>query len=240
MYRGPYTVTNTQATSVCDGSEGRTKGNRQLTDGDPADKSLSLPVLPVAHLSSTPTNFEPDLETELEWRPALPNDDWNFGAQKKGKKQKKIVSPLSKKDQAWKEFAADRQSGDMPFFVPFKDDNLDDELPTKLICHAQLYCFADWYDVPALKSLALQKLRRVLVTIGPNFDALPDLAGLLNHTYTNTAEQGNTLDALRDLVTSYTVHELERLVSVRDFQDLLTEAGALSRDLMLKYVQMSA
>jgi len=63
-------------------------------------------------------------------------------------------------------------------------------------------------------------------SIGHNqFRAVLDLVDVLCHTYTEAAEEGYTVEELRDFVTSKVVHVLERLISLSALQSPLTYPG---------------
>ena len=72
--------------------------------------------------------------------------------------------------------------------------------------HATLYVIACEKDLPELKNMAWQRLRSLLVAIGPLGKKAPVLANmvaLIQYTYRETGVSELALDPLRDLVTSY-------------------------------------
>ncbi len=63
---------------------------------------------------------------------------------------------------------------------------IEDYTPV-LLGHAQLYVFADRYDVPELRSMALQRLQRVLEHFTLYAERRGDIVRLLQFAYDNTA-----------------------------------------------------
>ena len=102
------------------------------------------------------------------------------------------------------------------------------------LCHARLYVFADVYHVEALKALALYKLRRTLAKFYLYPERVPDVVLLLQYAYSHTMDHEESIDELRDLVTDYAVCVIEVIAQDPDLQALLSDRGALAKDLVTK------
>jgi hypothetical protein len=102
------------------------------------------------------------------------------------------------------------------------------------LCHAQLYVFADKYDIQPLAKLSLSKLGHTLADFNVFEERREDIVELLQYCYANTAERVGTKDSLRALVIKYVACVVERLKGSEGFHSLLGEANSISLDLMIE------
>lgn len=100
-----------------------------------------------------------------------------------------------------------------------------------LLCHAQVYVFAEEFDIKPLKELSLRKLHEKL---GSKTFRIGDTVDLLKYVYENTVDLVSFEEKLRALVVHYAACFVEELIPNKDFQSLLADKGELGRDLMVK------
>ncbi|KAI9783212.1 MAG: hypothetical protein M1839_004052 [Geoglossum umbratile] len=150
--------------------------------------------------------------------------------------------PQSRKSVLWTRFK--ELSSPIPAPPPQPCPNnepLEDYTPV-LLSHAHIYVFADKYDIPPLKMLALRKLRRTLVNFTLYPERIGDIVELARYSYANTPELssgavGGGADALRELVLDYLVCKVEYVVESEKFLLLMEEGGALASGIMRKIVK---
>jgi hypothetical protein len=100
--------------------------------------------------------------------------------------------------------------------------------------HAQLYVFAEKWGIEDLKTLALFKLHKTLVSFTLYAARRPDIVELLRCAYSNdhTPDLVDTVDDLRSLVMLYAACEVENLIHSPEFLSLIGEGGQLAQDLV--------
>jgi hypothetical protein len=100
--------------------------------------------------------------------------------------------------------------------------------------HAQLYVFAEKWGIEDLKTLALFKLHKTLVSFTLYAARRPDIVELLQCAYSNdhTPDLVDAVDDLRSLVMLYTACEVENLIHCPEFLSLIGEGGQLAQDLV--------
>lgn len=169
-----------------------------------------------------------------------PFDGW--GSNKKGSKKKK-------KENAYFEEPSQRALFRQAFLVkeyptthsidatveackPVRNIEPNENFSPIFLGHAQLYVFADKYDIQPLKLLALKKLQQTLALFSPFRERIGDVVELVEYTYENTGgrtvgpDEGHmrVTDELRDLVVGYVVSELES-ISGDEFDSLIEKGG---------------
>jgi hypothetical protein len=105
---------------------------------------------------------------------------------------------------------------------------------TSLLGHEHLCVFAEKWGIKDLKSLALFKLHKILVSFTLYAARRPDIMALLRYAYSNdqTPDRVDAVDDLRSLVMLYTVCEVENLTHCPEFLSLILEGGQLALDLV--------
>ena len=114
----------------------------------------------------------------------------------------------------------------------------DEDCTGVFLGHARLYVFAEMYGIEGLRTTALHKLHRTLVTFTLHKARIGDVVALVRYAYSdeNTPDrdggvEGKTkLDALRKLVLRYVTMEYETIGACEKFLNLLMEGGAFVRD----------
>lgn len=100
-----------------------------------------------------------------------------------------------------------------------------------LLSHAKIYVFADKYDIPALRSLALHNLHETLVTFTLYTESVPDIAILFRYVCENTPERDDCIDQLRALVIEYVACYVEKMTSNEVFEEVLRSDSSASIEL---------
>jgi hypothetical protein len=115
-----------------------------------------------------------------------------------------------------------------------QNSNPTEDYTTVFLGHAQLYAFAENWGIDALKTLALFKLHKTLVSFTLYADRRPDVVELLRYTFSNdhTPDRVGAVDDLRSLVMLYTACEVESLVHCPEFLSLIGEGGQLAQNLV--------
>ncbi|MCJ1449340.1 MAG: hypothetical protein MMC23_009860, partial [Stictis urceolatum] len=106
--------------------------------------------------------------------------------------------------------------------------NTNEDYTNALLCHAQIYAFADIYDIPPLRSLALHKLKQLLIDQHQRQQRPPGIFDLIKFGYANTTGRNN----LRSLISEYAACVIEDLSAIEGFRDLLEEAESFAADLV--------
>ncbi|KAK3067242.1 hypothetical protein LTR53_015999, partial [Teratosphaeriaceae sp. CCFEE 6253] len=100
------------------------------------------------------------------------------------------------------------------------------------LSHAQVYTFADRYDVAGSRELALHKLHQTVINFTLYAERIRDVCELLCYVYENTADRLKAGDRLRKLVLEYVVCHIEKVYQDPVFTAALQQEGALSVDLV--------
>jgi hypothetical protein len=125
-------------------------------------------------------------------------------------------------------------------FIPTGDWRLD-YLPV-FLSHAQLYVFADKYEVRDLQRLAARRLDETLGLFQFSSPYATDFAALLQYAYDNTAEREGKTDLLRTIVVNFIANNIESLIHSEIFMAMIENGGvidnggSLVRDVLRKTV----
>jgi hypothetical protein len=116
-----------------------------------------------------------------------------------------------------------------------------DYLPV-FLSHAQLYVFADKYEVRDLQRLAARRLDETLGLFQFSSPYATDFAALLQYAYDNTAEREGKTDLLRTIVVNFIANNIESLIHSEIFMAMIENGGvidnggSLVRDVLRKTV----
>ncbi|KAG9660756.1 hypothetical protein KCU64_g2997, partial [Aureobasidium melanogenum] len=111
----------------------------------------------------------------------------------------KVGPTRSKRELLWDEFIDSIDTCDRNF-RPRRNLEPYEDYREVFLCHAQLYVFADKYDIQPLAKLSLSKLGHTLADFNVFEERREDIVELLQYCYANTAERVGTKDSLRVLV----------------------------------------
>ena len=101
------------------------------------------------------------------------------------------------------------------------------------LCHARVYVFANMYQIPVLKRLALEELQASLAAFELYERRTCDIVKLLRYIYTETTFCTSEGETLGTVMRHYMASEMETLIKDEGFKSLLIEdGGPLLGDLM--------
>ncbi|KAI4111432.1 MAG: hypothetical protein LQ339_000631 [Xanthoria mediterranea] len=116
---------------------------------------------------------------------------------------------------------------------PLPNQSPQQDYTDVFLSHAQLYVFAEKYDIKKLKTLALENLHAGLAIYTLYEQRTWDIVALLRYVYANTSETVDDVEDLRTLLTLYMGYEMDTLMQDDDFRDLMvTDGGPLLADFM--------
>lgn len=103
-------------------------------------------------------------------------------------------------------------------------------LAGRVIIHARIYILADYHGIAALQTLALCKLRRILVQCNLFQDSIGAIVELARYTYRHTPVDRN--NGPRSMISMYVACKAEELWETRDFRSLIRTVGDFVVDLV--------
>jgi hypothetical protein len=170
-----------------------------------------------------------------------PTFDWGFASVAKPKKKKKRRQPDEdtyhcrgvKGTTLWQGFQAGADNSELAQ----SDLNFVDVSVVDYLSHAHVYVFADRYDIPKLRELAVKKLHFFLAKSDLVQTRVAHVVDLVRYTYENTMEQTVGTDRLRDVVSEYAACQVEKLAKHSDFCKLLQDNGGVGMDLVPRMVK---
>ncbi|KAI4230521.1 MAG: hypothetical protein LQ349_006226 [Xanthoria aureola] len=117
--------------------------------------------------------------------------------------------------------------------APLPNQSPQEDYTDVFLSHAQLYVFAEKYDIKTLKQLALENLHASLAIYKLYKERTGDIVDLLRYVYANTSETVDDVKDLRTLLTLYMGYEMDTLMQDEDFRDLMVaDGGPLLADFM--------
>ena len=176
----------------------------------------------------TPSNPEGPFHEEL-------------ASSKKMKRWKKVVSDpfqeghdvLGVKGALKKAFDSRTYTTRRGFPSPRPNKNSKEDYTDVFLSHAQLYVFAEKYDIQSLKTLALGELHATLVVYTLYDVRTGDIIELLRYVYANTCKPQEGVDNMRSMIIQYVGYEMDVLMEAAEFGELIIESGGdLLRDFM--------
>lgn len=116
---------------------------------------------------------------------------------------------------------------------PRPNENSKEDYTYVFLSHAQLYVFAQKYDIQSLKTLALEELHATLVVYTLHDARTGDIIELLRYVYANTSKPQEGVDDMRSMITQYVGFEMDVLKEAAEFGELIIkDGGELLRDFM--------
>ena len=159
---------------------------------------------------------------EYNWN--LPQDDsmWSRPAQsyKKGKKLKKTDPSEAFKSRT---YTSRRDSIGTP--SPRPNKSAQENYTDVFLSHAQLYVFAEKYDIQSLKTLALEELHATLVVYTLYDVRTGDIIELLRYVYANTRKPQEGVDDMRSMISQYVGSKMDVLMGAAEFGELIIQDG---------------
>ena len=147
------------------------------------------------------------------------------------------IPKRSKKSQLWNQFQRFPLDESLPPIPAPIIEDARNNCTEVFICHAQVYVFAEKYDIETLKELSLNKLRHALITFHDSHkQRIGDIVVLLKYVYENTIDLVDSEEKLRALVVHYAACVVEEVTPNSNFQSLLVDKGELGRDLLKRLI----
>lgn len=109
--------------------------------------------------------------------------------------------------------------------LPRPNRNPEEDYTYVFLSHAQLYVFAEKYDIQPLKVLALEELHATLAIYTLYPVRTGDIIALLRYVYGNTGQSDGGEEDLRNVLTTYIGYEMDTLINDEDFRVLMMEDG---------------
>lgn len=192
-----------------------------------------------------------DLNDTIE-KPIPEEDIWGFSKLKKKKKPTAsdgwFIEPTpqpesprpqpSKREHLWSKFCDQAFVQKRQAWEPVPNNDPCEDYSRVFVCHARLYVLSNRYECETLRDLCLQKLRLTLSRYTLHRSRYSDVTKLVRYSYTHTPDFQEGSDKLRNLVCDYVVCHIKQMCCEPEFLNLLQECDGLSRDLMLKLLQL--
>ena len=116
---------------------------------------------------------------------------------------------------------------------PRPNQTSNEDYSEVFLSHAQLYVFAEKYDIQDLKMLALDNLQNVLTVYTLYEERTGDIVTLLRYVYENTGEPVEGTEDMRTLLGLYMGYEMDTLMKDAGFRNvMINDGGALLDDFM--------
>ena len=117
--------------------------------------------------------------------------------------------------------------------LPRPNEEPNENYTPIFLSHAHLYVFAHKYDIPSLKTLALENLHMTLDKFTLHPERTGDIIELLRYIY-GSKELKEGTEEMREMLKGYIGFQMDVLMKDRDFQGLMKEEG----DLLDDFVEM--
>jgi hypothetical protein len=118
-----------------------------------------------------------------------------------------------------------------PATAPRANESSSEDYTPVFLGHARLYVFAEKYDIPPLKTLALHKLHRTLCIFTLYAARHGDIIELARYIYANTPAR-TVMDPLREMLVQYIAYEATSVARCAQCMELVEENGSFASDLL--------
>lgn len=196
------------------------------------DNDELLPGLPENYVWKTVPRPSSKYDFEFQAVPERPTDADKFDAMfrsvpsyKKGKTTKVIQDLKGELKEAFISRRYTVRQGVSEIPPPRPNQNPEEDYTDVFLSHAQLYVFAEKYDIQPLKVLALEELHATLAIYTLYLVRTGDIIALLRYVYGNTGESEGVEGDLRNVLTIYIGYEMDTLMKDEDFRDVMIEDG---------------
>ena len=206
----------------------------ELESSSPSGSQNHEEVAPAPQEKDIP---EPAPAPEDDWARAdvaepEPEDyGWNqpvqhYGKTKKGRKDDLGTTAQGIKERLRKAFI------NRPYTVrqavvetpsPRPNENPVENYTDVFLSHAQLYVFAEKYDIQSLRVLALEELHATLANYTLHPVCTGDIIALLRYVYANTRKPREGVEVMRTMMVQYVLCEMDVLMKDPDFGNLMIE-----------------
>ena len=173
----------------------------------------------------------------------IPPLEWGFNeyrpssSYRKGKKSKYVSSEdlsVQQRQRELEAFISRKYTVRQDFLqTPRPNRSPEEDYTEVFLSHAQLFVFADKYDIQPLKMLALEELHATLAKYTLYPVRTGDVVSLLRYVYRNTGGRKEDTEDLRSMMMQYVSYEMDSLIGDKSFAELMSEdGGALLGDFM--------
>ena len=165
---------------------------------------------------------------------------WEANRSKKSKSKLKNPTPRSAREALMQSFISRRPVERKEAILippPRRNQSSAEVYHDVFLSHAQLYVFAEKYDIQPLKMLALDELHATLANFTLYPERTGDIIDLLQYVYANTnpREPREGVEDMRTLMTQYVGFEMDVLLENYEFRGIITENGG---DLLADFITM--
>ena len=106
---------------------------------------------------------------------------------------------------------------------PRKNLNASENYTDIFLCHAQLYVFAEKYDIQQLKKLAFEELHTILAIFDLHTERAGDIGALFRYAYSNIQRPPADQEPLLWMLKDYLGFEMDTLMLDESFRELVKE-----------------
>ncbi|CAF9940416.1 MAG: hypothetical protein ALECFALPRED_008662 [Alectoria fallacina] len=195
------------------------------------EAELDLPQEDVLRGQSRKDKKKGKKATEVSWE----SNDWGMPNQRSRKDTAQELKGGLKEAFSSRKYVVRQGVFEIP--SPRPNENPEEDYTDVFLSHAQLYVFADKYDMQSLKVLALEELHATLAIYTLYPVRTGDIIALLRYVYGNTGPSRGDKEGLRNVLTMYIGYEMDTLMNDEDFRDLMIEDGG---DLLGDFMKMVA
>lgn len=146
-----------------------------------------------------------------------------------------VVKKMHGYNRVWTEFQHRDYTAISPKYQPRNDPEECEGNANHFLDHAQVYVFADTYDIVGLRILALDKLHQALCSVKVAETQMGKIIDLLHFSYSNDNTRDNNvgedIDCLRSMVVQFVVCWYKTIAMETGFLDLMAQGGYFARDL---------
>ena len=186
--------------------------------------SESAPLEPQPEVALDYSSFKKSKKgkkgTQLSWEePDVDDIGWGFSKKGTAQEMKQDLKEafIRRRDPV-------RQSA-LKFPPPRPNRKPEEDYTDVFLSHAQLYVFAEKYDIQLLKALALEELHATLAIYTLYPVRTGDIIALLRYVYGNTGQSNGGEEELRKVLTTYIGYEMDTLMKDEEFNNLMIEDG---------------
>ena len=238
VYKGYYT-----SGEVVDRSLDESTSEKSLVMDGECEKRMESPAEGLQPVEVLPVEDEPP-QAVFSWRNVEEPSDFGVVTSSRSLKTKRKMKSASlleevsltprmqlKESFIQRKTVIRQDNSSVP--PPRPNQSPQEDYTDVFLSHAQLYVFADKYDIKTLKILALENLHASLAIYTLYEECTGDIVDLLRYVYANTSETVDDVEELRTLLTLYMGYEMDTLMQDEDFRDLMvTNGGPLLADFM--------
>ncbi|KAL9635166.1 MAG: hypothetical protein Q9164_003632 [Protoblastenia rupestris] len=181
------------------------------------------------------TEAEPSIKKEI----SAELDEWDmWTTAKKEKKKKKKLSP--EKGSLKETFISHRYNDafdSCPAPALRSNKSSQEDYSEVFLSHAQLYVFAEKYDVQLLKKLTLQKLQQTLAIYTLYPSRVEDVLSLVKYVYSETMPSQRGFEDIRTMLMHYIGSEMETLERHGGIKELFAGNQEMLDDFLVMFAQ---